>query len=207
MFQDNSSKKNVSDSQTISVLEITIGGFFTTIFGLTFLGCIIDILSSDRTTKTGEFVGVMIVLATSLFFLICGIDRSSLIRKYRRYIPLLYQRPSHSIDQLAEMLEASVSTVRSDLMSLIERHYIADAYIDDKSNRIICTQNSQVPKPMTKPGPASITNSISHTVSTAQSQKPPECMTLTCKFCGAPNKMVKGVAQECEYCGVSIIWR
>lgn len=48
-------------------------------------------------------------------------------------------KQSHSIDRLSKMMNIPVHELRKMLERMIEKGYLADAYIDEKTNRIICT--------------------------------------------------------------------
>ncbi|MDF2941307.1 MAG: hypothetical protein K0S01_165 [Herbinix sp.] len=197
MFQDRQSQKAVSRSFNYGIFQIMVGGFFSFIFGLTFFAQL-NLLIRGTTSDVGSFFVLMVLAGLSVYLLLCGMRRLKLIRLYRNYIQLLSQAPSHSIDQLAYILKSPVQMVRFNLIQMIKKRYLAAAYIDTDSNRLVSSgygQNTNaIPTPNFNRNPNNV----------VQPQKMNEIITVTCKNCGASNKVTKGIATECEYCGSNV---
>lgn len=203
MFQDRDSLKTLSNNRTIGTLQITFGGILSFLFGLTSLALFADLLDPYSTTSFSNFMIVFVIFGVSFYMLIRGLQRIHFANTCSYYMKILYQGPSHSIEQMAVLLKTSKETVRSNLDRMITKGFLACAYIDDNTNRIVCTMNNRAPIPV--PDPLNASRMTPNSVLQSLPQKPPEVVTANCVFCGAPNKLVRGVKKECEYCGSIII--
>lgn len=195
MFQDKKSLRAITNSRSVGVIQIAFGSFFGFIFGLTFIACFADMFDPNRTTTVGDMFIIFIIFALFLYMLIRGIQRVSFTKTYKYYIQFLGQGQSHSIDELAVVLKAPVHIVRRNLEKMMKKGFIADAYIDDKTNCINSTRYYQAVQP------SSVSNSMPNIVKPVQSTKPVEYTEAICKNCGASNKITKGSTADCEYCG------
>ncbi len=206
MFQDKKSQGSVSSSQTIGVIQIVFGSIFTFIFGLTFLVALGELIGQEDDMTTGLFFFFMVIFGLSLYLFICGIRRVLLISLCKYYLRLLSQAPSHSINQLAVTLKSPVHIVRKKLYKMIRKGFIASAYIDHNTDRIICTSYNQNirPVPVMNPMPMPSPMPISNPNYTARQMPPVEHVTVSCKNCGASNRIIKGAYVDCEYCGTNI---
>jgi len=135
------------------------------------------------------FIGIIIVSTISYNF--------SRIKVYKMYFAILSTDPTRSIANLAACSniqltyplsaaynsEARLTNSQRNLMKLINKGYFPKGtYIDLGKNRLVlpCDASENT---VSKSADGSI------------------YITAICKNCGAANKMVKGSAGECEYCG------
>ena len=206
MFQDRQSQKAVSRSFNFGIIQIMIGGFLSFIFGITFISCFVDLFSQDSTTGVDDFIIITVIFGLSVYLLLRGMRRLKLVKLFRSYIQLLSQAPSHSIDQLANILKSPVHIVRNNLLKMLKKNYIVAAYIDDNTNSLMSTSVYHSAISVSKPNPNTNLNQNPNLNqnNVVQPQKMIEYITATCKNCGASNKLMKGGSIDCEYCGSNI---
>lgn len=135
---------------------------------------------------TGEDFGMIV------FFLISGIalfmfakKLVSNAEKYKKYISIIINGNEYIIDNIASAMSLSVNTVKKDLNNMINNGYFQGAYINENSNEIV------LPK---------IDSEAIHGSTNINSNTQVEVKVITCKCCGAQNKVTTSRV-ECDYCG------
>jgi len=143
VFQDKKLRTAISRNQVIGTLQMTFGGFFAFIFGLTSISCIINTFIPNRRPPIIDTLVIIVIFALSFSMLIHGIRRIRLAKKYSRYLSLLVQRQSYSIDQIANIMKSPVLVVRSDFAKLIKKGIIDSSYIVSREDSTISDQDYQ----------------------------------------------------------------
>ncbi len=196
MFQDINSKKAITRSRSIGLVQIVLGGVFTLMFGLSFIVCFADLFDPEGTLTIGVVIFVLVFLLLSIYPFIRGIRRLIITDMCASYMMLLNQSDSHSIAQLADFLKAPANSVQRNLELMIKKKYI-NGYIDlnTKTIRSLHSYGYKYtnPVPNTNPNPNVI-----------NTMKAVEFTTSKCNNCGATLKIQKGVTTDCEYCGSPI---
>ena len=137
MSRNNKANKAIERNSIISSFQVAVGGFFSFIFGMTAISCIINL---GGTVELNAAIVIFILFALFLYMLICGIRRKRLAGRYNSYINLLDQGQAHSIDQLAGILNAKPHVVKSNLERMINKKFLGFAYIDNETNSIVNTR-------------------------------------------------------------------
>ena len=83
---------------------------------------------------TGFFAGSLVVL-------LCGLSRKGKANRYRRYLQLIGQRETISVETLAQALPVSYRHACNDLQDMLERGFLPAGYIDRTSKRLILSEN------------------------------------------------------------------
>jgi hypothetical protein len=109
--------------------------------------------------------------------------------RYTRYIVLIVNQGQTSIDTIALAIGVSYEDAVNDLQKMIDTGYFANAYIDVSRREIVLAQTA-AQQAATQPNPqyAAATPTQTATV-------------VTCRSCGANNRVTTGQPAECEYCG------
>lgn len=97
---------------------------------------------------TGFFAGSLVVL-------FCGLSRKGKAARYRRYLQLIGQRETISVETLADALPVSYRHACNDLQDMLERGYLPAGYINRNSRMLILSESGlreEAPKPQ-KPVP------------------------------------------------------
>ncbi|KLE15294.1 hypothetical protein [Clostridium sp. C8] len=135
---------------------------------------------------TGQDVGMI------LFFLIAGVTLfmfakklSSNAEKYKKYISIIINGNEYILDNIASAMSLPINIVKKDLKDMINNGYFQGAYINDSTNEIVLPKTSK--------------ENINETTFN-NSVPQDEVKVITCKCCGAQNKVTSSGA-ECEYCG------
>ncbi|MPN26644.1 hypothetical protein SDC9_174069 [bioreactor metagenome] len=135
---------------------------------------------------TGQDVGMI------LFFLIAGValfmfakKLSSNAEKYKKYISIIINGNEYILDNIASAMSLPINIVKKDLKDMINNGYFQGAYINDSTNEIVLPKTSK--------------ENINETTFN-NSVPQDEVKVITCKCCGAQNKVTSSGA-ECEYCG------
>ncbi len=196
MFQDINSNRIITRSRITGLIQIIIGGFFTFIFGITFIAGIAELFDREASMSLSTVIIVLCLLLISVYFLVQGIQKHTLTSLCKRYMPLLSQNDTHSIQQFADFIRTPANVVHKNLENMIKRRYI-NGYIDQNTNTIRSTINyvNTYNNSVQNANPYSNVNSTVKAV---------EYTTSKCKNCGATLKIKKGVTTDCEYCGSPI---
>lgn len=179
MNQNFKVKSTLIINSLISKIQIIFGILLIIIFGGTFLYILFD--DSNRTKSI--LITFFVITTISIIILMLGLKRGKLIRLFKSYVPRLTADPNRSIDQLASATGTSVNIVKRNLDEMIKRGFFINTYIDNKTNCVVFSED----------------NSSNLTVSAK-----PEYTNVTCKSCGASNKILIGSVAECEFCGSMI---
>ena len=83
---------------------------------------------------TGFFAGSLVVL-------FCGLSRKGKAARYRRYLQLIGQRETISVETLAQALPVSYRHACNDLQDMLERGFLPAGYIDRTSRTLILSES------------------------------------------------------------------
>ncbi|MEW9095365.1 MAG: hypothetical protein AB2417_09815 [Clostridiaceae bacterium] len=151
-------------------------------FFMTVAGIVATLTSPDNATESIPPTIVFFVIGLALF------RRSKKLifkaEKYEKYISMIINEKELIIDNIAGAMSLPVHVVKKDLKDMINKGYFKGAYINDITNEIV------FPKPNKK--------NVNET--TPNYEPKIQAKAVTCKGCGAPNRVTTSVA-ECEYCG------
>ena len=111
--------------------------------------------------------------------------------RYKKYIDLIINRSETSIDYIASDVGVTNFKAVSDLKAMIDIGYLPGAFVNVPGQRVHLPGST----PAMDPVPASNVFQPPQ----PSPQQPPTA--VTCKSCGANNKMTPGHLAECDYCG------
>lgn len=145
------------------------------------------IVCLGRGFTSGDFEVILgfLILGGALYILSKKLISDA--EKCKKYISIIINENEFIIDNIAEDMSLPTNVVRKDLNNMINNGYFQGAYINNSTNEIVLPQQSK-----------ESLNDTASTVSSDESQI--EAKVVTCKCCGAQNKVTTSVA-ECEYCG------
>ena len=107
-------------------------------------------------------------------------------KRYKKYIDLVVNQSITSISRIATEAGVSNTTAICDLKRMISAKYFPGAYIHVPKNEIIFMRE-----------PFSSLDSHINSIATAQAAP----RTISCKSCGANNRIHSEQLAECDYCG------
>ena len=110
--------------------------------------------------------------------------------RYKQYIMLIVNQSINSLDAITGIVNVPYEMVVDDLQQMIKAGYFHGAYIDFAQRLIVFAP----PTPHVWQQPVS---------GPAPWQPPPQIRVVTCRNCGANNKVI-GQVSDCEYCGSPI---
>lgn len=183
----NSSKAGLVTSTVISVIELAAGYLIIGFFGLIFL--IMGLVSFRMPIWLSAMCLIFMIIG--ILLLIFGYRRRGFHKIFRNYSARLSQDQTGSITRLANGTGKSYETVEKQLQKMIARGFFSNAYIDGNRKCVIFShfqnQNGrETPKNAQHQGYGA------------------RDILVTCKGCGASNKIKAGTVTECEYCGAKI---
>ncbi|MCI8514344.1 MAG: hypothetical protein HFI93_06895 [Lachnospiraceae bacterium] len=111
------------------------------------------------------------------------------IRIFSDYSARLAADPDHSLDFLAASAGATISEVTENVKDMLAFGLFPGAYLDVSRNRLVISNRA----------PGEQAGLIS-----GESGQDRNYAMVTCRRCGAVNRIVSGTAGECEYCGSQI---
>lgn len=179
MSQNIKGNRKVNLYNAIGTLQVMIGGFCSFAFGFGFIGCIGNRIMY-KTVGIGATLIIFILFILSAYMLSSGLKRKRLTRVYYACAQQLMMTPTLSAEQLAKVLRMPLKSLKRDLDTIVKKGFIPEN-IEDK-NYHEDSQNSRTEEPALEP-------------------KLEEYVELNCRNCGAPNRILKGSAVNCEYCG------
>ena len=115
-------------------------------------------------------------------FLIAGYISRKQAKSYKKYIDII-NRYITSIETISATAGVPYETAKNDLQKMIEKGYFEGAYINDADREIV------------------IRNQMYDNQNTNNAN---QYTTVTCKGCGATNKVAVNMVTECEYCGYQL---
>jgi len=194
MNQDNKAKAAVIVSAIIGKVQLIIGIAITLLFGLMIIGLLTD--GEFRSSMgVGGAIFIFLFFALGIWLILLGKKRSKLIKTFKSYVSRLSTDPTGSIDQLASSSSTSVDIVNKNLNEMIKKKYFVNAFIDKDRNCIIFPHYSQSQTQTQTQGTLNRTQTQNQAI---------EFATVSCKGCGATNKVAKGSVGECDFCGSQI---
>lgn len=161
-----------------------IGWISIAIAGLGLLVSLSEGIGSDDVYMIIFFI----VAGGALIFLGREVKKSA--EKFKKYIAIIVNNEETSIDNIAAAIPTSYEVAKKDLQKMINRGYFAGAYINETSKEIILPKEQKA---------YNIDTSEKVNLNTSL-----EMIVVTCKGCGANNKIAKGNVDKCQYCGSPI---
>ena len=132
--------------------------------------------------------GILLFGGLGALSLLKGFKYEKLGKKYARYVSIVNTTPNTSINAIAAAVPTTYEQAVKDLQSMINSGYFMNTYLDLNRGELVRAY-SNFPQ-----------NNYNFTPNTAY--KPNlQRISTKCPSCGAPNNIVKGTANECEFCG------
>lgn len=167
------SQKAIKRARAKAVIQELFGWPVAILFGLVFF---IDLGTG---TDIPSLLILMAFTALGVWLICLGFRKIKLIRLLPSYTERLKADPEKSIDRLAATAGVSVKTAARNIRRMIALGFLPGCFFDQQSNRVVSNAS-----------PAQ-----------AAAVDPVKYVTVTCKSCGAENKIPEGGSGECEYCG------
>lgn len=134
-----------------------------------------------------KMLGVIIFYGAIAFLLIFnGIKSKKEFRRFKKYRALIIDHQMTSIDDIATAMGSNYGSTKRDIKKMINKGYLDGVYIDEASKRVV------LPKQYYNINMKSDINNI---------KQNSDAQVITCKGCGATNKVSDGFVGECEFCG------
>lgn len=173
-------KKAAMVSGKLIIIVGWIGIFFAII------GCLASI---SEGFGSEDIVAIIFLLGAGLAFIYLGRIIRINAEKYKKYISIVVNQQITSIDAIASAMSTSYEAAKKDLQRMVSKGYFQGADINDETREIVLPRTQEV---------------LYSQSSTATASQSAETHAVTCGGCGAYNKITKGFAGECEYCGSPI---
>lgn len=171
----NSSKVAIIAHQVIEKALLIIG--LSIILFFSFLTWISVYVFNLKFAGLITFFLVFIMIGIIMIFL--SIKKRRFILCFREYVKRLSLEDSTgSIEELSRLMNSSANKVRANLKKMIAKNFFANAYIDEKEDKIIFVIQKE-----------EINNSNV------------EYEVFVCNSCGGSNKIIKKKVCKCEFCG------
>ena len=101
-------------------------------------------------------------------------------QKYKKYINIIVNSEERDIPDMARAFGISYDEARKTIQEMVEKGYFPGAYIHEADRKIVMPDCDDIDDV--------------------------EMRAVTCRSCGARNRVAVGKVGECEYCGSSIRW-
>lgn len=211
--------------ETVLGWIFAVAGGFCTIIGLA--------IKYDGTDGKAIGLAILFVVdLIGVLWIIHGRATKNRVRRFRQYVSIINEHQT-SVDQIANAVNKPVAYVQRDIEGMIKSKYFNNAYIDDITHRVVFgqkasislndvlnevssfTMNAAPPITINIDTPVTMNTAPAVAADAAPSTSAPdktvnhsaaaqEIQVVTCKCCGASNKIAKGTVGECEYCGSPI---
>lgn len=191
----NKSKVALAVSMTISIVQAILGWITLGIFGLCTVLYLFDQEFQDDVGAA--FLVVCLVFdALGVMLLLFSKKHKKLNSEFKKYVYYISAEPTGSINNIAAAMGESVDLVKSNLRLMIDRNYFSNAYIDEQRNCIVISNRAQ--------SGISAELANNNPVVPQQNRAPMELVSVTCRCCGAPKTITRGMVANCDFCGSSI---
>lgn len=180
MNSTQTSKPSIVISRILGIISSILGYFWALLF-------IVDIGGGAYKRLYDIIVAIIIFAIPAALLIKHGITAKGRIKRFKRYVGIISVENKTSLTDIASACSQSVDFVTKDLQIMINKKFFVNAYIDRDNNEIVLEgkNNSNI----------NIDTNSDETV---------ESKTVTCKNCGASNKILADSVGECEYCGSPI---
>lgn len=171
-----------------------VGVFLLVVFGICTI-CYFTDAAYRESAGDSFLISCLVFDAIGVWLVVLSASKKKLIREYRRYVSYIVAEPTGSIPKIAAAAGKAPYEVRNKLERMIKRDFFVDAHIDYNTDCIVIGKARAV-----KPENVNVAAiNMNATEKTAV-----RVVTAQCKYCGGHNKLYKGQAAECDYCGVMI---
>ncbi len=188
------SNTSVVISHIIEIIESILGWIGIVMWGICIITEIVNPVTETAGEKSGFIITCVILTGISFILVYSGRKRKKLRLKFKKYTAALSANPQGLLTELAAADGASVEEVTKNLDEMIRKKFFPTAYIDRAANRLVIpdfTPNAGGTNAGTNASPQTSAPKV-------------EYLTCNCKNCGGVNRVVKGAAAECEFCGSPI---
>ena len=164
---------------------LSVVGWILIVMGA--MGSIGILLEPSDETAGGIIIGLAMVVG-GVLVLRKASKTKMIAAKYKRYIDLVVNQNTRSIDNIAAAVGISYDIAAKDLQDMIDIGYLKDAYVHQSNREIILKQNEPV----------------AYTQTSINVQASTQKIAVRCPGCGANNVVVIGRVSECEHCETPI---
>lgn len=164
-----------ANNQIFKIVLGTIGGITLFWGGMMLPMCIFGDMVEGASRWPGIIIGSLFTLV-SIFCFVKLYITSQRDKKYNRYAALIGNQKSIPIKWLADKMNCNTEQAICNIREAISYGLFSDAYIDEKSQRLL------------------FPNYNAHGA----------VKTVTCPNCGAYTNIITGYYSECKYCGFAI---
>lgn len=185
MSSQHSSRSAIIVNMIVGKISSIFGWILTMLFGLT---AIVLITNEEGSGKAAGVILCLIFMAVSIALIVFGISTKRRIKRFKQYVAIIVDRNEKSIENIAGSTSKSIDFVMNDLQTMINKKFFINAYIDGNRKEIILGNKT------VQIDPATARKDSVQAASTV----------ITCKGCGATNRIIKGTSGECEFCGSPI---
>lgn len=169
-------------SQIIEKVEKIVGIVFAILF-------ILMVFTSNN--SPGDTVMFLIMAALSVLLFLAGRKRTKMRLEFVKYVAVLSEDPSGSLDNLAAVTNTSVDVVRKNVKYMIKKRFFNSAVLNEAENRIYLPSIAQKATQQTS-------------TQNGTETQPEEYEVRICPCCGGKNKVKKGTVGECDFCGMPL---
>lgn len=174
-------------NKIISIVQCVLGGMGLFVFGLGFLGNLLDV---ETSLDFASIILFILFISLNAYMLYCGIKRNKMGKKLKNYINMIGNVASVSIVEIALSVQASESQVVSEFEWLIKKNFLIDAYIDYDDKKLIFKE--------------AYAKELEKQQQEEQAKRNIQYISVVCECCNGTTRIVKGKGGICDYCGAPI---
>lgn len=164
--------------------NLIIAGSVLIVLSVIYLFAAVD----DPTITLGQRIATVLLMGSSgAGLIILGQRSKKNAAKIKKYISLIVNQEITSIDDIAAAMALPYEITQKDIQKMIDKGYLVGAYINDITREIVLPSKHKQDYKKHEDIDANKPNV--------------QMLVVTCKGCGANNKVKKGSVSECEFCG------
>lgn len=142
----------------------------------------------DSTIAVGDMIFTVLLFGSSgVGLIVLGKKSKKNAEKIKKYIALVVNQEVTSIEDIATAVALPYEITKKDIQKMIDKEYFTGAYINESTKEIVLPNNHKQGDEKQEYINVNKPNA--------------EMLVVTCKGCGANNKVTKGSVVECEFCG------
>jgi hypothetical protein len=166
----------------VAILSNAIKGKISSILGY-FFGIIMLLVlivpTESQPSEPDVIIPMLVILAISVYGVINGLRIKRRISRFKKYAALISSQNMTSIEAMAAATGKAAEFVKKDLEEMIRKHFFTGAAIHHAANEIVIN------------GMRGFSSGVN----------PDQVKSVTCKSCGASDKVIVGQVVQCPYCG------
>lgn len=200
--------KSILMNKIISCLQIGFGAIDLFVFGIAFLGNLLD--TETKLDAISVFLFIFFI-GIGIMILRFGMKRNQMLKELKKYENVIGNVPSIKISELSLIVQQSEYEIEKNIDWMIKKNFFTDAYINYDEKLIISRsayakiiQQEEQEKREEQKAQAEKKEQAEKEEQEEREKRNLEYVSVVCGCCQGTTRIVKGKTGVCDYCRAPI---